>query len=179
MPKPATIAPLNLKQSVVERKRALADLDHWELKGAIAVKEANKGFSASLLWQQYTPTFFHLQFSGPLGAGKIKIIKNNAQATLISGNKSYTSNNADALLKQHTGHSIPINSLFYWIRALPNPAHPSSIEKDSYGHISELKQLGWHIAYVKFTHIKHFDVPAKLILTKENIKVKIIISTWA
>lgn len=178
MPPPTSIAPQNLQKSFTERKLELADLKRWNLKGGIAVKEGNKGFNASMLWQQFNPSSFKIQFSGPLGAGKVQLTKKDTIATLTDGNNTVSSNNAERLLKKHTGHYIPVNSLFYWIRGLPTPNIPSSFHKDTFGHLSQLNQLGWKINYLRFTHFKNFDIPAKLVLTKKNIRVKIIISKW-
>jgi len=178
MPQPSMIAPQNLNKSFKQRKAELEDLNHWNLKGAIAVKENTKGYSASMLWNQKNATSFDIQFSGPLGAGKVKVIKRGSQATLSDGKNTFTSNNAEQLLKKHTGNAIPVNSLFYWIRGLPNPKLPFKIKKDTYGHLSSLTQLGWQINYIRFTHFKSFDVPAKLVLTRGNIRVKIVISKW-
>ncbi len=44
-------------------------------------------------------------------------LQSNYTATTIftDGSKHYSSNNAEQLLKKHTGYYIPVKSLFYWI----------------------------------------------------------------
>ena len=178
MPAITNIAPHNEQKSFQTRKMELADLNRWNINGGIAVKEGNEGFTASMQWQQYSASSFDIQFSGPLATGKIKLSKKGNTTTLSDGQHRYTSNNAETLLKKHTGHYVPVNSLFYWIRGLPSPNAPSSKVKDAYGHLKQLMQQGWIIHYERFTHFKSFDVPSKIKLLKGNAKVKLVISKW-
>ncbi len=175
---PSSIAPKNEKKSFETRKAELKDLKHWVINGGMAVKEGRQGFTASMDWRQYSPSSFSITLAGPLGSGKIKLVKKGSRATLTDGNKQFSSNNAEQLLKKHTGYYIPIQSLFYWIRGLPSPNLPSTKTFDSFKHVSQLQQQGWTIQYKRFTSFKSFDVPAKLVMQKRNIKVKIVISKW-
>ena len=178
MPPVANIAPSNEPKKFETRKVELAHLNRWNINGGIAVKEGNQGFTASMQWQQYSASSFDIQFSGPLATGKLKLTKQGNITTLSVGKHRYTSNNAEVLLKKHTGYYVPVNSLFYWIRGLPSPNAPSNKINDAYGHLKKLTQQGWTIHYERFTHFKSFDVPSKIKLIKGNAKVKLVISKW-
>lgn len=175
---PSSIAPRNDVKSFETRKAELKDLKNWSISGGMAVKEGRQGFTASMDWRQYSQSSFSIQLSGPLGSGKIKLVKKGSTATLTDGNKHYFSNNAEKLLQKHTGYYIPVKSLFYWIRGLPAPSTSSSKKFDGYSHLSLLRQQGWTIHYKRFTSFKNFDVPSKLVMLKGNIKVKIVINKW-
>ena len=178
MPPTASIAPQNDHRSFKQRKTALADLNSWLVKGGIAVKEGQEGFTASMLWHQYSPSAFKIQFAGPFAVGKVVLTKDAGVATIQEGEKRYSSSDANALLKAHTGHHVPVSSLYYWLRGLPSPQASCEKSLDEFGHVATLKQHGWVVEYQRFTRYKGFDVPAKIRLTKGNSTVKLIISSW-
>lgn len=177
-PPPSAIAPENETKSFASRKLELKDLKSWTIKGGMAVKEGRQGFSATLLWQQRGPNKYSIQLTGPLGSGKVKLTNRAGMATLADGNKHFKSNSPEALLRKHTGYTIPVDSLFYWVRGLPSANASSSKKIDAYGHLSQLNQQGWTILYKRFTAFKGLDVPSKIFLIKGQIKVKLIINQW-
>lgn len=177
-PPPSAIAPENEQMSFEQRKLELKDLKSWQLKGGIAVKDGRDGFSASMNWAQYSPHAFKINLIGPLGNGNIKLIKKGKLVTLTDGKKTFNSDNPETLLRKHTGYYIPVRSLYYWIRGLPDPRLPSQKSTDQYGHVSNLKQQGWQINYTRFTAFRGLDVPSKIIMSKAGIRVKIIINQW-
>lgn len=177
-PPPSSIAPINATKSFEQRKQELKDIQKWHISGGIAVKEGHEGFSGSLDWRQTGPTDYTIVIAGPLGSGKIKMTANNGHVTLSDGSTTAHSNNASTLIKEQTGYSIPISSLFYWIRGLPAPNASAQKSFDQFGHLQQLRQIGWQIDYKRFTAFKGYDVPSKLSAIKGNIKVKIVVNQW-
>lgn len=177
-PPPSAIAPANIKQSYQTSQQKLVTLTHWRIRGGLAVKEGNQGLTASLIWQQSGKEHFLINLLGPLGTGSLKLTVNDKQVEITDGKQRFLGNDPELLIKQHTGHTIPVKSLFYWVRGLPYPNTPSTKVTDQFGHLRSLEQQGWKIIYQRFTSFKGLDLPSKLTALKQNTKIKVIINQW-
>lgn len=162
-----------------EREKRVQRLTHWDAKGAMAVKEGKKGFTATMRWQQSSPKAYQLSLYGPLGSGHITLIGKKNLVTLMDNKNKITARDGESLIRQQTGHTIPVNSMYYWLRGLPAPEPKAKIKHDTYGHLTSLTQAGWHIQYVRYTSFQGIDLPSKLVMTHQKIKVKIIINSWS
>jgi len=174
---PAKRGALNQQLSWQSRQAQLSHLTRWQLNGAVAIETAQHGQSASLIWQQQLQ-HYQIDLFGPLGAGHVILKSNKQGVTLTSNGKHYQSHTAEALMQQILGWHLPVSNLYFWVRGLPAPRLKYKIKFDAYHHIIELQQQGWHIFYQQYTEVDGIDLPSKLTLQSDNLKVKFIISRW-
>ena len=160
------------------RQQQLLSLSHWTLRGAIGVKQQQKGFNAQMHWQQ-NDLVYQIRLFGPLGGGLVQLQGSPEQVTLITSDKKLThANNAEQLLQRQTGWRLPIDNLNFWIRGLAAPTSKAEKQMDRYQHIRTLKQQGWNIQFQRYTQVKGIDLPSKMTLYHGDLRIRIIIKQW-
>ncbi len=172
--------PQNSSQSWGSRAQTLSKINSWDLKGLISIRNNAKpdNLTANVQWQQQQQQYSIL-FFGPLGAGSAKLTgtPGNVQLQTADG-KTYTSTSAENLLAEQTHWTLPVSSLFYWIRGIPVPNIPAKKTFDSFNHLTELEQQGWKIQFLRYTSAHQIDIPNKIFLFSPDFNVKIIINEW-
>ncbi|MCC5791263.1 MAG: outer membrane lipoprotein LolB [Legionellaceae bacterium] len=182
-PKPAPEPPTNTVKPntvkpVAERQAEVQSIQSFDLNGAIAVRNPEKSWTASINWRQQGANSYQIRLFGPLGSGTILISKQGNKVVLQDGPKRASSHSAAKLLAQETGVSLPVHHLFYWVRALPAPGGGAKISRDRYNHISHLRQGGYSVQYLQYTATPKGDLPSSIRLEGQGIKVKLIIKRW-
>jgi len=177
-PRPAAEAPANEHMPLKVRKAQTKKVSAWEIRGAMAAKQGNKGWSASLNWLQRGPHNYQLRLFGPLGGGAVKISRRGNVVSFQDGPKEVSSTNATQLLREQTGISLPVNNLYYWVRGLNAPGSVQSEKHDSYNHLTKLKQAGYTIIYSRYTSVNGTDLPSKIRLVGHGVTIKLIVKQW-
>jgi len=96
----------------------------------------------------------------------------------MANGKSYQAKDADTLLRQETDWELPIRSLWYWIRGLPNPDLPVKTTLDQQGLIQDLQQNDWHVEYKRYQQYDAFYFPRKMVIQHEDMKLRLIVTQW-
>ena len=177
-PDTTTLTSKTSSQLKAAKARSAKNISSWTITGAIAAKNKNEAWTASLNWKQNGPNDYKIRLFGPLGGGSILIEKKGNTVTYQDGEKRVTSHNADTLIYQQTGVRIPIHQLHYWARGLPAPGEVQSSQYDGTGHLTYLKQAGYTIWYQRYTNKQGIDLPTKLHLRGNEGSVKLIIKRW-
>ena len=173
------------------RQTTLADLDSWRLNGRIALQMEDQGWNLSLSWMR-NPGKQQLDLSGPLGRGHIRVSQDSRGAELIDHKqRRYRADNAQQLIYQTTGWYLPVNSLVYWIKGIPEPGKNNRVGLDEQGRLRYLQQSGWYIEYIKYVRTGGHDLPHTIVLTRSaqpehtgqdglpEVKVRLVIARWA
>lgn len=160
------------------RVGVLSNIQDWDLKGLIAIRNSRDAYSANWQWHQNQKTYT-IGLFGPLGSNSIQLTGSPHTVLLeTSDGKKLTSTSPEALLEQQIGSRVPVSSLYYWIRGLPVPGVPAQKQLDASNRLTVLIQQGWRIEYSRYSSINHVDLPAKMILNNAALNVKIIINQW-
>ena len=61
------------------------------------------------------------------------------------------------------------------VGARPGAASP---QFDAYGRLSSLKQAGWQIVYLSYTHALDRDLPSRIALNSPGLKIKVVVYAW-
>lgn len=174
--KPA--APNTSSATWENRVSVLSNIQNWDLKGLIAIRNSRDAYSANWQWQQNQKNYA-INLIGPLGSNSIQLTGSPNQVLLqTSDGKKSTSTSPENLLEQQIGSRVPVSSLYYWIRGLPVPGIAAQKQLDASNRLSVLIQQGWRIEYSRYSSINHVDLPAKMILNNAALNVKIIINHW-
>jgi outer membrane lipoprotein LolB len=162
-----------------QHQLALAALDKWEARGRVAVRVENKGWTAGLRWQQQGGSY-SARVTGPLGRGLYELSNNGGNVQLrMQDNRLLYASDAESLMQQNLGWSIPVSGFIYWIRGLPAPdSRPADMTLDEDGRLQTLNQDGWQISYDGYLPRGHYELPQKITLTRDDFMLRLIIHDW-
>ncbi len=156
---------------------AAAEIKQWHIRGKIGIRTATESLSAMLNWQQLSGAYT-IRLSGALGSGSLQIIGNDNRVTVRqAGQADQYASDAEQLLQQLLGWSVPIEHIYYWIRGLPAEV-PIDRQTSADGHLSVLEQDGWRVEYLRYQQFANVALPSKLQLQHEDLKVTLIIKDW-
>lgn len=171
------------------RESALLPIQHWELRGRLAVRADERGGQASLTWKR-DAALHNIRLNGPLGRGVVRVTQDETGAQLQdSEQRVFHAANAEELLFGYTGWRLPLTNLNFWVRGLPVPGLPSSRELDNAGRLKTLRQQGWEVRYQGYVQSGTHELPNRLMLfyspeppsldMPTAMEVRIVIDRWS
>lgn len=175
----AIIPPANLQA----HQARIESVNNWEIIGKLGVRSDSDSGSASLNWQQQ-PKEYRIFLSAPLGQKHIEILGSNNQVELRqSGAAPMSAPNAEALIKQATGWTIPVTQLNFWVRGIPAPTGKiTRLTQTPDGLIAQLEQAGWQLDYSQYQNQslggETLILPSKIIATYKDIRLTLIVRRW-
>ena len=170
--------PLPASAPWEQRRPQLQALQHFQLKGRIALSAAGNGFNANLRWQQRgsvrswcsrVRSGWAARRSRPAGED-LQII--NAHGEHI-GNDA-----ARAELRARLGFDVPLPSLRYWVLGVPDPATPAQESLDDEQRLASLTQDGWQVTYGAYVAAGAETLPARLTLERDTVRVRLLVEDW-
>jgi len=157
----------------------LETLENWQIRGKFSIKQHNAATSANLTWQQRDEDHYEIALSGPLGQGTVQLSGRPNQVVFKDARGNIDrARDAQTLLYQHTGWSLPIESLYYWTRGLPDPHYDFQYSLTDHGHMHALKQHGWTLEYEEYQQYDGYTVPRKIILWHIDHRITLLLNTW-
>src|SRR5689334_13077573 len=98
------------------RVQTLSDIQTWDLKALIAIRDSRDDVTATLIWQQQKQNY-HITLFGPLGSHSYELTGQPGKVELAASNgQKFTANSPEQLLAQQAGWQLPVSNLYYWIR---------------------------------------------------------------
>ena len=154
-------------------------ISHWQASGAMSIRQANRSTAFSFEWQQESQQRYTLRLFAPLGLGSLRIVSSEDHVSLWqSGSQRIMAKTPELLMQQELGYTVPLTSLYYWARGLPDPHFPVVKSGDAQPHLIQLQQQAWKIKFLDFKIISGFDLPTQIILENKTMHVKIVITRW-
>lgn len=174
----APVSPAGSEADWLAHQTALETLTHWRVQGRIAVRTASEGWSANFDWQQRGEDY-RIRVRGPFGQGAVELHGNSLGVWLKRADQPPVfALNPEALLEQETGWQLPLAGLGSWLRGLPVPGGQPNIAWDEQGRLLEIEQNGWQISYSRYLTQGDFQLPEKLRMQRDSLRVKFIIDGW-
>lgn len=146
----------------------------WQLDGRAAVALGTQGWQATLTWRQ-TDGGAEVHLSGPFGIGALVLKQTPAGLSL---NGAPPSDAVVALVQEKLGFDLPIENLHYWLLGVPNPGATFDLSRNDQDRAKVLSQAGWSIAYDRYLPVAGDLLPARLVLTAGDVRVRIVIDHW-
>jgi len=152
------------------------------LSGKVGVREARESFSANLLWHQKGDAF-DIDLWGPLGQGRVKLVKKGDGIQLRSGRGVLAEGDADQVMREHLGWSLPVDVLPAWVQGEPFLDAPvTDLARDVEGRVTGFRQLGWAVVLERYQPVQHAagyrDLPTRVTATRDASRVRLVISEW-
>lgn len=152
-------------------------ITQWHLTGRLAISTKKESGTVILHWSQQEDNYV-MRFILPLGQGSYLLSSDETGSALSTAkDQVFYAQDAEALVQQFLGWSIPTNSFKYWVRGLAEP-HIGVAEKqfDQHGRITKMRQRGWDI------NIKHdtsgIILPDKIFLQNHLVNIRLAIQHW-
>ncbi len=164
-------------RGVIEARLAqLADQNNWELEGRLAVRRGDEGFSAAIRWKQ-SGERFDIRLLDPLGRRVAWLRGTPRRVTLTtSDGKTYRGVDPQRLLKQNLGWGIPLDSLKYWVKGMPDPHKVSWREEyDDIGRPVLLEQAEWRVRLSRYASDQPLALPNMVRLEREGFRAKLLV----
>jgi len=165
---PSALAPWD--QRVAELARA----SDWQLDGRAAAALGRQGWQASLDWRQRGRES-ELHLAGPFGVGAMAITVSPAGLSL---NGAPPSDAVRAQLQTRLGFELPLDHLRFWLLGIPSPGSPFDLTRNAQDRAQHLAQAGWNIEYDKYLPEAGDELPARVVLSRDDVRVRIVVDRW-
>lgn len=156
------------------------------LTGKVGVREAEESFSANLLWHQMGEAF-EIDLWGPLGQGRVKLVKKNGEISLESDKGVLAQGDPERVMQAHLGWSLPLEVLPAWVQGGPLAEVPASgLREDEFGRVLGFEQLGWNVLLERYQRVPvgsaseaaERELPRRVTATRNDARVRLVISDW-
>ncbi len=160
-------------------RQHIAELNHWEFSGRMAVRLNEEAWSATMHWKQSGDNF-EIRIIAPLAQGTALISGDGDGVTLkTSDNREYTDSDVMQIMNQNLGWSIPVHALKYWIRGISHPQYSISDQViDENGRLVSLQADNWIVSYQRYDLTTENALPSRIELTRLGTRIRVIINHW-
>lgn len=160
------------------RRASLMQLDDWDMQGRVGIVNGKEGGSGSMNWHQQGETL-QFDFHGPFGAGALDINGDaNALHVKSSRGDDFITTDPERDFTRLLHVPLPVLSMRYWVIGLPAPGTAFEKQVDADGHLVNLVQCGWHVSYQMYAAFDGHDLPTRLVIQREAVRIKLAIEEW-
>ena len=156
----------------------ISKLNRWQIKGKLGFKSTDQGGSASIDWLQDNNNY-KITLSGPLSFGRAVVTGNHQIANIQRGGTT-TTHHPKKLGIQLIGLPLSLESLSFWLRALPakdiQPSQNRVTNPD--GSSASFEQNGWQLSFSNYHLTDRGYLPQKIIGQRGEQSFKLLISQW-
>jgi outer membrane lipoprotein LolB len=144
----------------------------WHFEGRLWIASPNKSLSANADWR-HTRNAENLKLSGPLGQGAVTVeLADGIVKIDRGGGHTQFSSQPEEFINQQLGLFVPMYSLRYWVTGLPDSRQAYQETPDGF------VQAGWLVKYKDMQKVGDEALPHKIIVTKDGLKLKLVIDQW-
>ena len=162
------------------RKQHLAGQRQWSARGKVAYRLPDAAGSTSLSWRQ-RDTQSRLRLAGPLGVGRTEIANEGAWLRVRrDGVERRYPADAAPWLPGGALLPIPVDSVRFWLRGVPDPALPVDNLTLEEGRALGFSQSGWSIRYDTYAVTQGLEMPTRLSLhaPAAQLTLQLILRQW-
>ena len=171
--------PLPAQSDWDARQEILAGLERWDLSGRISVRTDRDAVNGSLSWVQDGDQL-EMGVRGPLGVGGFRL-SGDPQQMLFEDSKGeqLILDDPGAALATQLGWEVPLASLGYWIRAMPDPAMQAEQDFETSGRLQQLRQEGWSVDYERYALQGLVAMPGRVTIQRDGVRIRLVIDNWS
>lgn len=169
--------PVHQQQS----KGNAEQIERWTLYGKLALSSATDSGVVKLHWTQDKDEYL-MRFILPLGQGSYMLssIKDQGVTLITSDKKVFHADDVNTLLSESLGWYIPVSSLHYWVRGLPDPELlVTDQELDEQGRITVMQQQDWKISIKRYVNADEIYLPSKIFVHREQFRLRLVVHKWS
>lgn len=175
--------PVSQQTAWQQRQAFLARKAPWQLRSKVSLRYDEENLIFGLNWAQEPANNYVIQIKNPItGALVSKLSRSNGVVSLLADNgRTFKDNDEERLLKNHSGLTIPVKGMQYWVRGLSSPQYKiDQLVLDNAGRPRILQQAGWKISYASYVNNGINALPRKINLSRgaEKIFIRLIAKNW-
>lgn len=160
----------------LSHQQQLETLKYWQLRGKVALFTEKNRRSANLFWQQHDERS-EMRLSGPLGKELLSLHFSPGQVKLKVDGEEHQGQDAEQLLYELTGWTIPVSSLPNWLLGLPAEHQYQLSDAHRLAEITSQDQH-WQVAYQNYQDVSPYILPRQLSITGVETRIKLSINQW-
>jgi outer membrane lipoprotein LolB len=154
--------------------QAVADAP-FDVSGRLSARRGSDGAAAHFDWT-HVPGRDEIALATPMGTTLARLSRDADGATLERPDRPpERARDAASLADRALAFPLPVESLAWWIRAVPHPASPHAVERDALGRTTLLRQDGWSVSYAYTDGVPR---PQRLVATYPDLEVRVVIDAW-
>lgn len=171
--------PHDTEQAWQLHQHQIADIDSWFLRGRLAIRDDRESWTASLHWRQQ-PAEYVMRLLAPLGQGTVELRGDQDFVSLLTtDNQLLTAPDPETLMLDNLGWMVPLDSLLYWVRGLPQPdRRVDELDLDTSGRLAKLQQDGWQLVIDDYMPVNGKSLPRRLELANERFHLRLVVQSW-
>ncbi|MEW4981751.1 MAG: lipoprotein insertase outer membrane protein LolB [Cycloclasticus sp.] len=175
----ASVGSIKMEPSLDVSPYALQEnlaIKHWRLLGRLSVRNASESWLTKLEWR-HELSVDDLTLSTSLGGVVAKLRYSNHGIVLVGADaqaRRVSENELQSLL----GYSPPLAQLKYWVRGLPDPNIGVRMSEQQIAGVFAFQQDGWAVKLERFAKVGEMVLPSKISLSKERLKIKLVVDEW-
>lgn len=148
----------------------------FEVAGRLSARRGNEGVAANFRWM-HRPGRDELLLSTPLGQTLARLEGGDGGVRLeVPDGRNREANDWEALTAEILGAPVPVRGLAWWVRGMPHPRAPHSIERDARSRAAVLRQDGWEIVY---DYADAGERPLRLRLAYPEVEIRLVLDQWS
>lgn len=164
--------------SFPERRDRLSGIEHWEMRGRIAIDTGQDAYQGRFNWWQEANNL-SLLIRGPFGAGSVEISGDAAALTVRSRGDQYQLTDPEIELSELLGWWVPVTSLKSWLLGMPDQAYESRPAYSGDKVLERLEQRAWLLEYTDYQVADGLLVPRRIELRHDTLRLIVTIDTWS
>lgn len=161
-------------------REAVTTLDSWQARGKVAYRLPEDAGSAGLLWEQ-TGEQSEVRLSGPLGVGST-LIRNDGPLIRVRRDGIDRLYPADAAPWLPDGQllPIPIASLHFWLRGVPDPSLSLEQLETAAARAALIRQAGWVVTIRTYRAAGALALPERIEIRNETgeFSLTVLLRDW-
>jgi len=152
---------------------------NWLMQGRVAIRYEEEGGQGLLHWRQQGESY-DLRFYDALNRMQLHIEGNGEGVKLHARNGDIReASNAEALMQDYLGWSVPVDALRYWVRGLPQPELVIRESQMSGDRLKQLNQGDWQILYQRYEQVDGVWLPDLLKINAPELNIKLVVEKWS
>lgn len=151
----------------------------WTLSGRVSLQIDDDAGTATVRWRE-SRDGYRLDLRGALGAGRIRLIREDQAVTLMTADgERHVADNAAELVRAFTGYALPVGFLRWWVTGQPVPWLGGEVDLDAEGRAVALRQGEWRVRYADATRRDGYLLPGRVEVRRgDGVRVRLIIREW-
>lgn len=156
-------------------------LAQYETRGAFAYLTDSQKLYARFYWQQQNPEQYRLVLTNPLGNTVMELNVQPGMVQLVDDKgQRYVSDNAEKMIHQLTGMTIPLENMRQWMIGLPANAEDFTLTPEGRLKKITLEQNGqqWTVEYRNYDTEAQPVLPSLVEITHGDERIKLKMDNW-
>ena len=161
-----------------ERRRRLAAFSRFSFLGRLALRTSQDALNARIRWRQDGDEY-RIRMGGLIGEAAFELRGGTEGVELRAQDGVHRADSPEALLREHTGWSFPLQGLRYWVLGVTAPgAAVEALELDHEGRPEHFFQSGWRIVYRRYVGVRDIALPERLDLERARLEARLVVGRW-